>query len=233
MTCDDRIEQISAMLDGELPPAEMAALTAHIASCADCARALAELGGLRAALAEAVPEEPVSAEFTARIERSLQAVSPPPSSGRVLAFPSSRRRTWLAAASAIAAVLVLALWPHPHDESIDLGGVRDAALRASLTASAAPTGSAIPVPGYQLVADRADVIAGHRAQVLVYTQGVERITLCIWPAGHEPAHAVRQAAYRGMAIRYWNDGTREFWATSPLPARGLGDFVDAVTRRSA
>jgi anti-sigma factor RsiW len=233
MTCDDRIEQISAMLDGELPPAELAGLTAHIAACPDCARALAELGGLRAALAEAVPEEPVSPEFTARIERSLQAASPAaPPSGRVLAFPSNRRRTWLAAASAIAAVLVLALWPHPHDESLDLGGVRDAALRASLASSATPTGGAIPVPGYDLVAERADVIAGHRAQVLVYTQGAERITLCVWGAGQEPAHAVRQAVYRGMDIRYWNDGRREFWAASPSPARSLADFVDAVTRRS-
>ena len=127
MSCDDRIEQISALLDGELAAADLAALTAHIATCADCARTLAELGGLRAALAEAVPEEPVAAEFAARIERLLQ----PPPRRAVLPWPVRRDGGWFAAGVAIAAMILLALWPH-HDSGIDLGGVRDAALRIAL-----------------------------------------------------------------------------------------------------
>jgi anti-sigma factor RsiW len=239
MTCDDRFEQISAMLDGELAAPELAELTAHIAACPDCARVLAELGGLRAALAEAVPEEPVAAGLAARIEASLQQASRPPA-GQVLAFPSRRpagRTGWLAAGAAIAAMLTLALWPHHHDESLDLGGVRDAALRTALAAAPVTTpsgpGSAPALPGYRLAAARPDVIAGHQARVLVYTQGAERITLCIWPAGHEAAHSVRQAVYRGMAIRYWNDGRTEFWAASAMPANGLAAFADAVMRQTA
>ena len=86
------------------------------------------------------------------------------------------------------------------------------------------------VPGYRLVAVRADVVAGHDARVLVYEQGSERITLCIWPAGREAAHPARQAVYRGMAIRYWNDGSAEFWAASPEPGEGLAAFVATLMR---
>lgn len=233
MTCDDRIEQISAMLDAELPAQELAALTAHIAGCPVCARTLAELGGLRAALAETIPEEPVSGDFAARIEQSLQKASRPPSR-RDLAFPwrfAGGRTGWLVAAASIAAMVVFALWPHRHDESLDLGGVRDAALRAALTATQEAAVGGPALPGYRVVAARADVIAGHEAQVLVYTQGAERITLCIWPAGQEASHPVRQSAYRGMAIRYWNDGRSEYWAASVLPAEGLARFVDKIMRR--
>jgi anti-sigma factor RsiW len=109
--------------------------------------------------------------------------------------------------------------------------VRDAALRAALAGAPQAAGGAPVLPGYRLVAARPDIIAGHQARVVVYTQGAERITLCIWPAGREAAHPVRQAVYRGTAIRYWNDGRAEFWAASTLPAEGLASFVDAVMRR--
>ena len=99
--------------------------------------------------------------------------------------------------------------------------------------SAAGAGNGPAVPGYRLVGARGDVIAGHDARVFVYEQGGARITLCIWPAGVEPAHPVRQAIYRGTAIRYWNDGHDEFWAASPEPGEGLPAFVSAVRRPPA
>jgi anti-sigma factor RsiW len=249
MNCDDRIDQISALLDGELPAAEVAALTAHIALCPECARVLAELGDLRGALAEAVPEEPVSADFTARIERALEMEADRPEADRPEArrpeadqpeahqaakvIPFRPRRVRLmtggfGAGLAAAAVVMLLLWPH-HDNTVDLAAVRDAALRGTMTAMSNSTGSAPAVGGFSLVSMRMDVIAGHRAQVAVYGQGSARVTLCIWPAGHEPAHAVRTATYRGTVIRYWNDGVREFWATSPSP-QTLGAFVSAALR---
>jgi anti-sigma factor RsiW len=231
MNCDDRIDQISAMLDGELPVAEVAALTAHIALCPECARALAELGGLRGALAEAVPEEPVSADFTARIERALQMEADQPEvhqPAKVIPFRPRRLRQpagWLGA-GLVAALAMLVLWPH-HDNSVDLAAVRDAALRGVMTATSSSPGTVPAVRGFSLVAMRMDVVAGHRTQVAVYGQGSARVTLCIWPAGHEPAHAVRTATYRGTVIRYWNNGVLEFWATSPSP-QTLDTFVSAV-----
>jgi anti-sigma factor RsiW len=44
-------ERLNALLDGELPPAEAAALSAHLAACGDCLRTLRELAGLRADIA--------------------------------------------------------------------------------------------------------------------------------------------------------------------------------------
>jgi anti-sigma factor RsiW len=231
MTCDDRIDQISAMLDGELPVAEVAALTAHIAQCPECAGVLAELGGLRAALAEAVPEEPVSADFTARIERMLESEAEQPEadqSAKVIPFRPRRLRQpagWVGAGLA-AALAMLVLWPH-HDNTVDLSAVRDAALRGVMVATSVRPGIVPAVRGFSLVSMRTDVIAGHRAQVVVYGQGSAQVTLCMWLAGHEPAHAVRTATYRGTVIRYWNNGVLEFWATSPSTGT-LDAFVSAA-----
>ena len=67
MSCDAYSEPLNAMLDGALPAGDMAALTSHLAACPDCARHLAELATLRAALQNAIPEEAVSPEFYAKI----------------------------------------------------------------------------------------------------------------------------------------------------------------------
>ena len=89
---------IHAWIDGEIPPAEREALEAHIASCAQCAAAVAEARGFVAA--------------SSRILMALDAVPggvlPAGSSGSSTSGPAVRRRfvasrAWMAAA----AVLVL------------------------------------------------------------------------------------------------------------------------------
>jgi len=64
-------ERLSAFVDGELPPAEAAALRAHIAHCAACTAAIAELKGMVAtARGLAAPEPP--ATLWASIEGELE-----------------------------------------------------------------------------------------------------------------------------------------------------------------
>ena len=92
-------EQLSAMLDGQLPPGEMAALTAHLATCPDCAGYLAEIAGLRAALQEAIPEEDVSPDFYAQISGLLEPQT---------AMPAPR----------VAAPNVIAFRPHPVRDDV-------------------------------------------------------------------------------------------------------------------
>ncbi len=217
-------EQLSAMLDGELPPEEMAAMATHLASCADCARHLAELAALRSALQDTVPDADAPPEFYARISGLLEAPA-----GNVVAFrahPVRRNASWVAAGAAIAAMLVLLLLPHP-DPTRDLMSVRDAALRGGVSQMAGNVAAPL-ASGFRLVSARADIVAGHKARVFAYARADQTVTLCIWPANGEPAHGVRAARYRGMAIRYWNDGSQEFWAASNGAAATLDDFVTAL-----
>ncbi len=227
MSCADYNEHLNALLDGELPPDQTAALTAHLASCPACTRTLAELAQLRAGLAEALPEQ-APPELQARIEALLLAEG-----AEILPFTPKPRR-WLpnrpgwVAATALAAALLLTFLPH-HDNTKDLMSVRDAALRggpATLAATTPPPN----VPGFQLTSSRTDVVAGHIAQVSVYTKDGQSITLCVWPANGEPAHGVKNAQYRGMAIDYWNDGQNEYWAAGT--GTDLPDFAAAAATAS-
>jgi hypothetical protein len=106
--------------------------------------------------------------------------------------------------------------------------VHDAALRSASLTTAAPA-AAPTVPGFALASNHRDVVAGHVAQVVDYVRDGQTITLCIWPAGKEPAHDVRQAVYQGMTIKYWNDGDHEYWAASTGSGGNLDKFVAALS----
>jgi anti-sigma factor RsiW len=218
MSCDHLHEDLNALLDGELPPRHAAELTAHLARCPDCTRYLEELAALRAAIAELDPE-PVSPD----LEQRIRAMIDDEPVSQVLPFRAVRRRpAYLAAAVGIAALLVLVLLPG-HDRTADFVAVRDAGLRSAVTQTAAITTPA--VPGFTLAAARADVLAGHPAQVLTYNRDGAAFTLCIWSAGKEPAHGLEHKTYRGTSITYWNDGKNEYWVASTAPATEISDFV--------
>jgi anti-sigma factor (TIGR02949 family) len=228
MSCADYNEPINALLDGELPPDQTAALTAHLAACPACTQTLAALAALRAGLAQALPQEDAPAALQARIEALLLAEG-----AEIIPFTPKPRR-WLPnqpgwiAATALAAALVLTFLPH-HDETKDLMSVHDAALRGgpALYAAATPPPN---VPGFTLASSRMDEVAGRLAQVAVYTKNGQSITLCSWPANGEPAHGVKHAQYHGMPIDYWNDGDHEYWAASTSP--DLPGFVAAAASAS-
>jgi anti-sigma factor RsiW len=84
------------------------------------------------------------------------------------------------------------------------------------------------VAGFRLAAARADIVAGHPTHVFTFMRANQTVTLCIWAANGEPAHGVRNAVYRGMAIRYWNDGKQEYWAATAGPEATLDDFVGVL-----
>jgi anti-sigma factor RsiW len=224
-------EQLSAMLDAELAPADMAELTVHLAACPDCTQHLAELAALRAALHHELPEEEVSPDFYAKIsgllDQQTSTLTPEAKVTNVLAFrphPVRRRIGWIAAGTAIAAMLMILLLPH-RDVSRDLISVRDATLRGSVSQAVASNIAGPTVVGFRLDAVRSDIVAGHPAQVLTYARANQTVTICIWSANGEPAHDVRNAVYRGMAISYWNNGKQEYWAATTGPTATLNDFV--------
>jgi anti-sigma factor RsiW len=227
----DYTEQLSTMLDAELAPADMAALTVHLATCPDCTQHLAELAALRAVLHHELPEEEISPDFHAKISGLLDqqpsTLTPEVRGANVLAFkprPVRRSIGWIAAGTAIAAMLIILLLPH-HDVSRDLMSVRDAALRGGVSQTVASNIVGPTVAGFRLDAVRSDIVAGHPTQVLVYARANQTVTICIWPANGEPAHDVQNTVYHGMAISYWNNGKQEYWAATTGPTATLNDFV--------
>ncbi|HEY1856874.1 anti-sigma factor family protein [Acidocella sp.] len=223
-------EQLNAMLDGELRAAEIVPLARHITACQDCAKHLTELIALRAALQQEYPEEDVSSEFYEKIAGLLDREIQQPESPNVIPFrprPVRRRIAWLAAGTAIAAMLAILLLPHQNPTQ-DLMSVRDAALRGSLSPTVAVNNSGPAIPGFRLTASRSDIVAGHPARVLAYSKDSQTITLCIWSADGEAAHGIRDAVYKGMAISYWNDGKQEYWAATTGTNGLLENFVAAA-----
>lgn len=99
-------ERLSALLDGELGPAEQAELQAHLAACAACAAELEELALLGQAareLDEPAPEGYFD-ELPGRIRQRLRAARPA-ARGRLAPTWS-----WAAAAALLVGVLLPVLW---------------------------------------------------------------------------------------------------------------------------
>ena len=238
MSCDSRFEQLSAFLDGELTPTKTAELTKHLQTCPSCAQHLAELGSLRSALAQAIPEGTITQEFLTRIENRLdrsaeEAESRVARGGTVLRFVRRQLRPKLGtvgysmAAAALAATVVFGLMKRP-DKEVDLAAVRDAALRTSVVSNDLQNDSAAKVAGFRVAGVRHDILAGHSAVVATYEGAAGAITLCHWAANGEPAHGVEEATYRGVKVLYWNDGTTEFWAADTTSSAGIRPFVTAL-----
>jgi anti-sigma factor RsiW len=223
-------EQLNAMLDGELRAADIAPLARHITACPDCTRQLAELTALRAALHQEYTADEAPQEFYAKIVGLLDHERQQADAPKIIPLqprPVRRRIAWLAAGTAIAAMLAIALLPH-RDVTPDLMSVRDAALRGGISAPVALSTPGPVVPGFQLTAARSDIVAGHPSRVLAYAKGRQTIVLCIWSANGEAAHGVRHAVYKGMAISYWNDGRQEYWAATTGSNDLLEEFITSA-----
>ncbi len=72
--------------------------------------------------------------------------------------------------------------------------------------------------GFRYLGCRADVVAGHRAAILVYGAAGGTISVLAWPAGGEGAHPPRAARAGGLAVLYWSDGRLEYWVTGARAA---------------
>lgn len=125
-------EQLSAYLDGELAPAEQAALRTHLAACAQCAGELEELALVAQAareLHEPAPEGYFD-ELPGRVRQRLREA-------RQAQAPASRPRllpawSWAVAAAALLGLLLPILWQRQFEAP--LPATRTAPAEAPATA---------------------------------------------------------------------------------------------------
>lgn len=161
-TCMDYQQQISQMLDGELPAAQTQTLRAHLRTCPNCQRVYDDFLALQAAVRDAAAEPP--ADLTARIlqqvrqepvpmaARSAAAQHParhmqptsvqraPQSKPTTRKRPASGRTSPLLPISVMAACLALilgaTLWFAPHrNQPSSSGTVLDNSRELAVTVS--------------------------------------------------------------------------------------------------
>ena len=110
MNCAEWHNQIDAYVDGELPPADMAAFRAHAEKCAECAALALSATESKSAIRRAASRYSASPELRARVFASAQAEAQP-----VIAEEKKRRTgfagyfsgTWPRWALAVAALLLV------------------------------------------------------------------------------------------------------------------------------
>ena len=116
MDCQSVFDRLSADLDGELPPAESAAVRRHIQTCTECSRTRGQLEKARSAF-RAIALEPVGDNFDDGIFRRLR--------------DGQQRRRWLSAAAGVAAVLgIVLLLRAPRPAPGIMGGPRTPSFAA-------------------------------------------------------------------------------------------------------
>ena len=111
MTACERYEQqISALLDGELPEEEQTELRAHLQTCADCAATYRMFSNLSAAMQDMQAEPP--ADLTDRILAQIEAEKIVP-----IETAGSKKRGWktfAATAACLAVIVGLAVFAGPN-----------------------------------------------------------------------------------------------------------------------
>ena len=76
MNCSEAEVLIHALIDGELDAGHASDVEAHVATCADCSKKLADFGTMRAAMSAAQLKDTAPAHLRARIEAALPAAAP-------------------------------------------------------------------------------------------------------------------------------------------------------------
>jgi anti-sigma factor (TIGR02949 family) len=102
LSCDEALDLLEPLLDGDLPPEESGRLRLHLEGCAACAAELDLAGRVQAGL-RALPQPDCPPGLLARLAQTLET-----GRGEVVAFPSRARTTRhrVAAAAAVAALAV-------------------------------------------------------------------------------------------------------------------------------
>jgi anti-sigma factor RsiW len=125
---------IHTWLDGELPPSEREAVEAHIASCAQCAAAVAEARGFVAA----------SSRILTALDSVPGGVLPATSTGSGAPRPDGRRRfvssrAWMAAAAVLVLSTVTVIVVRPRGDTAQLQVAAATQDKKELPASVAPS----------------------------------------------------------------------------------------------
>ena len=237
----DKALLLQAEFDGELDAAEAAAIAEHRALCPICRANWAELRRARAAVRENAPYHRASPALRDAVAARLAAAAPVPALRRPARW--WREALSAAAGAALAASILLALWPSgqrslvdavvdDHVRALQPGHLVDVPSSNRHTVKPwfagrldfSPPVKDLAAQGYALLGGRLDYLSGHAVAALVYVHGGHRIDLFVWPQAGDDT--TPQAAERhGYNIVRWRQDGMALWAVSDIEPALLRAFA--------
>jgi anti-sigma factor RsiW len=246
MRCEESQPLIDIYLDGELDALRAAAFELHVHACEACSPQIERATQLRAALREFAPYFVAPAALKARIREAVRAEAGVEEKTPLLTAVSAWWR-WTAAASSLAAVLLLAvivspmLRPRSADQQL-AGEVLSSHVRSLMASHLtdvtstdrhtvkpwfdgkidfAPNVPNFAEEGYPLIGGRLDYIDHRTVAALVYQCRLHYINVFIWPATSSANSATKLEAREGYNILHWRYAGMEYWAISDAAAEDL------------
>jgi anti-sigma factor RsiW len=241
MTCDQAVERLDALLDGELGAEERAAIEAHLAGCADCTASFRSLKALSSSL-RAAPYHRAPASLRGDVRRALRG-------GKIASVPAWRTNVTPSLVGAFvgfacAVLLMRPTLPPPgeavarHSEAM----LSDALVEVkssdhhqvkpwfSRHVDFSPPLPDLAANGFPLAGGRTAALEGKTAAVLVYQRRLHVIDVFVRPAAGGDAQP-QSSKERGFNIVAWRQGSFAFTAVSDLNGEELSQFV-ALMRTS-
>ena len=234
----ERTLLVQADFDGELDPAEAAALVQHMEGCGAC-QAVREQLVVSRDLLRSAPKYTAPDTLRARLARSREK---PASRPNVLVWSVS------AAAAAIVATVLLsqgvglrsggnvasqlvsnhlrAMQLDSHLIDVESSDHHTVKPWFAGKVDFAPTVKELAAEGYVLKGGRLDVVDGQPAAVLVYQAGRHVVDVYMWPTRGAGTGTVDASQVDGFNLRRWADGDLWVWCVSDLGVDEMNRFVD-------
>jgi anti-sigma factor RsiW len=249
MKHEERLDEISAYIDGELTPGEMTTMRDHLASCSDCAGEYETLLGVARRVKDGFERPRAPDALRARIHESMHGVADEsiPRPARTLPWRA------LIAAGIVGAVLstsatlavtrrhdatdVSAQVLASHIRSLMPGHLTDVTSNDSHNVKPwfngrldlSPSVPRLDSLGFPLQGGRLDYASGRPIAAVVYLRRQHVINVFSWPAAGG-AMKRETTEENGYHLVHWrNDGT-EYWVASDVSVTDLTQFVDLFTR---
>jgi anti-sigma factor RsiW len=258
MNCSEAEVLIHALIDGELDAGHARDVEAHVASCADCSKKLADFRVMRQSMAAADVKERAPARLRTRIEAALPpAPSRAPVPSTVVDFGARRftRRFFAGGfaagavlSGALAATLVLGVLRDDqaqrltgevvsaHMRSLQPGHLTDVETSDQHTVKPwfngkldmAPPVIDLTAEGFTLIGGRLDDINGETAAAIVYRRRNHVINLFVTENVGAKQAGATATTRHGFNVRHFSEGGLDFWAVSDINPTELDEFCQRL-----
>jgi anti-sigma factor RsiW len=256
MTTGHVREDLSAYVDGELPPDRAMEIADHLTSCAECASDYAAMLATVRTVREEMVQLRAPDVLRARVRAALRD-EPQEKVRRVAVAP---KRGWRVPWNVVAAALVLVVASSGITFVATQRGASDAPVAEAVLASHirslmpehltdvrsndqhnvkpwfngrldfSPTVPRLDEQGFPLLGGRVDYVHGRSVAAVVYGRRQHVINVFSWPASDEQVAAAEPRARNGYNLEHWRDGAVDYWAVSDLNAAELRTFVELLRR---
>jgi anti-sigma factor RsiW len=241
VNCHEIERLLDAYVDGELGPAESAAVREHFGTCAACGQRLADRESL-GRLIRQTPYYPAPDRLRASVRAARKrswftpsllawaaSVALVASLGGAMAVRSVRSRTVTTTASLADEVVGGHVRAMMGEHLFDVRSTDQHTVKPWFLGKLdfSPPVTDLASIGFPLVGGRLDYLAGRPVAALVYQRRQHTINLFVWPASQDAPPPAAESR-RGFQIQHWTRSQMSFWAVSDLNAAELGDFVHAL-----